>query len=251
MHPVEKLAFQLNATLKAQAKTVSKAWKTEARALLKESFELLSLNPPDEAALNLLEKRLNSQIAMANNAAIELTKTAKTPKPSHRKTEPNADLAPQKEQQTQDIKAEIDSVTAQAVPQTPSPIDLRDDKGEANDSVAHSSYVLEKPKDKPAKPSQDGEPQSIGYFEMVRVEIRQFFKINACLPERVLGRASAYAERHSEVLAQRIEAFIAVLSKSSEAETPTTDLRTGYREELIKDMPERGLVLHPKRKKKS
>lgn len=253
MHPLEKLASQLNTMLKTQAKAVSKAWKIEARILLKESFDLLGQTPPDDAALCLLEKRLNTHIVMANSPPVDLEKTPKTLGESAKIATTHADEL----RQTPDVKPDLHQDKRQDTLETQANLSTLKEEQEGEHKNAksvkknHHPEALRGNASTELAPAKDAETSLLGYFEMVHVGIRQFFKINACLPERVLARASANAERHSEVLAQRIEAFIAVLSKSTEIENPNTNLRSGYHEELLKDMPERGLVLHPKRKKKT
>ena len=94
------------------------------------------------------------------------------------------------------------------------------------------------------------EPEEVGLFDLIRVQIRCFFKINACVRPPYIGKFVQFADKFSEVREARIERFIRVLSKGDEEITMKTEVEVGYRDELITDMPEMGFVLHPKKKKK-
>ena len=93
-------------------------------------------------------------------------------------------------------------------------------------------------------------PEEVGLFDLIRVQIRCFFKINACVRPPYIGNFVRFADKFSEVREERIERFIRVLSKGDEEISMKTEVEVGYREELIPDMPEMGFVLHPKKKKK-
>ena len=94
------------------------------------------------------------------------------------------------------------------------------------------------------------EPEEVGLFDLIHVQIRCFFKINACVRPPYIGKFVQFADKFSEVREARIERFIRVLSKGDEEITMKTEVEVGYRDDLIKDMPEMGFVLHPKKKKK-
>ena len=85
---------------------------------------------------------------------------------------------------------------------------------------------------------------------MIHVQIRCFFKINACVRPPYIGKFVQFADKFSEVKEARIERFIRVLSKGDEEISMKTEVEVGYRDDLIPDMPEMGFVLHPKKKKK-
>ncbi len=95
------------------------------------------------------------------------------------------------------------------------------------------------------------EPPEIGYFDIVNVQVRQFFKINALVETYEIGGSVTFAEKYADAVDDRVEKFIAVLSKPDETIHFNDEVQVGYRDDLIKDMPDRNLVLHPKKKKKS
>lgn len=90
---------------------------------------------------------------------------------------------------------------------------------------------------------------SMGYFEMVSIKVRSFFCLRAFREPVRIARATSYAQNYADAVFARVDKFINVLSKGAAA--PSLDAYKGYGEELIKDMPERGLVLHPPKRKKS
>ncbi|MBQ8035452.1 MAG: hypothetical protein IJ268_00510 [Proteobacteria bacterium] len=93
-------------------------------------------------------------------------------------------------------------------------------------------------------------PEEAGLFDLIHVQIRCFFKINACVRPPYIGKFVQFADKFSEVKEARIERFIRVLSKGDEEISMKTEVEVGYRDDLIPDMPEMGFVLHPKKKKK-
>ena len=129
--------------------------------------------------------------------------------------------------------------------------------GEA-DSGEDAARIAEGESDAPEREITAGElvrqkaiePEEVGLFDLIRVQIRCFFKINACVRPPYIGKFVQFADKFSEVREARIERFIRVLSKGDEEITMKTEVEVGYRDELIKDMPEMGFVLHPKKKKK-
>lgn len=101
-------------------------------------------------------------------------------------------------------------------------------------------------KDAPA----ESVPEEAGLFDLIHVQIRCFFKINACVRPPYIGKFVQFADKFSEVKEARIERFIRVLSKGDEEISMKTEVEVGYHDDLIPDMPEMGFVLHPKKKKK-
>lgn len=91
----------------------------------------------------------------------------------------------------------------------------------------------------------------IGLFDLIRVSIRCFFKIRACVRPPFIGKFVDFAEKFAEIRQERIDRFIGVLSKGDEDFVAKTEVEVGYREDLLPDMPERGLVLHPKKKRRN
>lgn len=112
---------------------------------------------------------------------------------------------------------------------------------EAENPVAEGAV-----KDAPA----ESVPEEAGLFDLIHVQIRCFFKINACVRPPYIGKFVQFADKFSEVKEARIERFIRVLSKGDEEISMKTEVEVGYRDDLIPDMPEMGFVLHPKKKKK-
>ena len=117
----------------------------------------------------------------------------------------------------------------------------------AQDSGDTSSDTSEKPAFKPLRET----PPEVGYFDIVSIRIRQFFKFRALVETYEIGQTTTFAEKFCDAVEARIEKFIAVLSSPDDSASHfSTDVVTGYRDDLIKDMPDRDLVLHPKKKKK-
>jgi len=106
------------------------------------------------------------------------------------------------------------------------------------------------PNEKPVAKAKGEEPPEIGYFDIVNVQVRQFFKINALVETYEIGGSVSFAEKYADSVDDRVEKFIAVLSKPEATIQFNDEVQVGYRDDLIKDMPDRNLVLHPKKKKK-
>jgi hypothetical protein len=92
------------------------------------------------------------------------------------------------------------------------------------------------------------EPVNLGYFEMVSLKVREFFVLRACKEPIRVGAATNFAQNYADSVFERVDRFIRVLSK--DAAPINTEAYKGYRDELIKNMPERGLVLHPPKRKR-
>lgn len=131
-----------------------------------------------------------------------------------------------------------------------------DDNNTAQDTA---SAPAEQPNSLPAQPSTAErptcetreKPPEIGYFDIVHVQVRQAIRIHAAVKPVRIGRAGDMADLYAETVNARVERFIEVLSKPDSSIQFNSELTPGYEDELIENMPDRGLVLHPKKKKKS
>ena len=94
-------------------------------------------------------------------------------------------------------------------------------------------------------------PPEIGYFDIVNIQIRQAIIIEAAVKPVRIGHAGDIADEYAETVNTRVERFIEVLSKPDSSIQFNSELTPGYEDDLIENMPDRGLVLHPKKKKKS
>ncbi len=100
----------------------------------------------------------------------------------------------------------------------------------------------------PAKCADDAD--DVGLFDLIHVQIRCFFKIRACVRPPYIGQFVLFSERYGQDVQARVDRFLGVLSKGEDDFAAKTEVEVGYRDDLLPDMPERGLILYPKKKKK-
>lgn len=91
---------------------------------------------------------------------------------------------------------------------------------------------------------------SIGLFDLIHIEIRCLIKIRAVVRPPFIGKFVMFAEEFAQKRESRIEAFIAVLSPSTDELSNKMEIEVGYEDDLIPNMPGFDLVLHPKKKRR-
>lgn len=137
--------------------------------------------------------------------------------------------------------------------QSPTP-DVSVLESESNDNAfPSSSDAPPPPVEEPDVPKYYTKetPPEIGYFDIVNIQVRQAIIINAAVKPVRIGHAGDIADLYAETVNDRVERFIEVLSKPDSSIQFNSELTPGYEDDLIENMPDRGLVLHPKKKKKS
>ena len=137
--------------------------------------------------------------------------------------------------------------------QPPAP-DISFSGSEPNNTASSSSSDVPLPLvEEPAAPKYYTKetPPEIGYFDIVNIQVRQAIIMNAAVKPVRIGHAGDMADLYAETVNDRVERFIEVLSKPDSSIQFNSELTPGYEDDLIENMPDRGLVLHPKKKKKS
>ncbi|MCL2326142.1 MAG: hypothetical protein FWC40_06585 [Proteobacteria bacterium] len=218
-HPLERRAEALSEALRIRGKALGKSWRVQARALLSETFAAMHSAKTDEMLCAQLEQQLDQQIEAAR---------LKSPEEN-----PDNDLTVAQPQD--ELPQAMTSQTDEGSPDLP-----EIESPQATISQTNDSFTS--PSDLPAR---------MGYFDLVRIRIRCFFRLRACIEPLRIGGISDFAERYTDSVQRRIDRFIAVLSKNDAITSGDATVKPGYQEELIQNMPERGLVLHPKKKKRS
>lgn len=217
-HSLERRAEALSEALRVRGKTLGKSWRVRTRALLSETFAAMQSAKTDETLCAQLEQQIDQQIEAA------LLK-------DHAESSDNAHtLAQPQDEWTQAASQAKDTSPAQ-----PENESSQTTVSQANDTSMPLSDL----------------PARMGYFDLVRIRIRCFFRLRACIEPVRIGGISNFAERYTDSVQRRIDRFIAVLSKNDAIASGDPVVKPGYQEELIQNMPERGLVLHPKKKKRS
>ncbi|MBO4350896.1 MAG: hypothetical protein J6A01_08135 [Proteobacteria bacterium] len=239
INAVEKNAQELNKILRANGKTLGKAWRLRIRDLLAQTFAALNAKPLDGPLCLKLSEQIEAEIAAVKDGEpltetpAELTQAVQKKKPT-----PPAEMPAPKE------SARIANGNSAETPCI----------GEANNGAGETRIVEDKSGagESPVKHKKisDMQPEDVGLFDLIHIHIRCFFKIRACTRPPYIGKFVQFADRFSEVRQERIDKFIGVLSKGDEDFVAKTEVDVGYRDDLIPDMPEMGFVLHPKKKKK-
>ena len=273
---VEKNAQALNQILRTEGKKYGKLWRSRIRELLAQTFAALNAKPLDGALCLKLSEQIEAELKAIEEGTVDVEHGAEKQKKNKttlddkaegtHKTQNNAGnhaLPPKK------LEAE-DKTTASLKPNHDADAISNDDcarmaqshsaPGETRMAESHSGAGADAPEkeknDKSTGAQTADAPlckvpdDEIGLFDLIRVNIRCFFKINACVRPPYIGRFVRFADKFSEVVQTRIDKFIGVLDKGDEDFVAKTEVEIGYRDELIPDMPDMGLVLHPKKKKK-
>lgn len=266
---VEKNAQALNQLLRTEGKKYGKAWRSRIRELLAQTFAALNAKPLDGALCLRLSEQIESELQAIESGTVDTERGASksqavcvssavdeqhTREVCHQVSKEDLGMTERQgaERESGELQSEVENLAGARMPLVHSA------QGEPCMAEGHSGAGAQAP---------DGEGEcecesrsdvllrhvpadEVGLFDLIRVRIRCFFKINACVRPPYIGRFVRFADKFSEVVHARIDKFIGVLDKGDEDFVAKTEVEVGYRDELIPDMPDMGLVLHPKKKKK-
>ena len=242
---IEKSAQALNQILRERGKKYGKAWRQRVRALLGQTFAALNAKPLDGALCLRLQGQIEAELNAIQNDAVDTTTLPDVPesaaKPGNKAA---AEDASYKAAARMDAghsaagarigKANSDQGEPPMARKSASCDDLGDHRGAGD-----------------VPPVQKKSPDDgIGLFDLIRVQVRTFFTIRACVRPPYIGKFVTFADRYAEIVQERIDTFLNVLSKGDDALKTKVDVDVGYREDLLPDMPDRNLVLAPKKKKR-
>lgn len=244
---IEKNAQALNKILREDGKKYGKIWRQRIRSLLSQTFAALNAKPLDGALCLRLQSLIESELASIENETVDVETPAALPDEA-------ASAA-----KSRRISAE-DSVPAQSARMDEGHSAPRTRIGKANSGqgepriepmepkgiqMGENSGAGDVPPTIPAK--KNDEP---GLFDLIRIQIRTFFTLRACVRPPYIGKFVTFADRYAEIVQERIDKFLNVLSKGDDNFKTNMEVEVGYREDLLPDMPDRNLVLSPKRKKR-
>ena len=260
VNSVEKSAQKLNAYLRSHGKKQGKAWRLRVRSLLAQTFEALNAKPLNGALCLELAGKIEREIAaLEGGEPVETDDVVSEPLPSEARN------AGQEKEEAARIGA-ANSAAAERIETgrgAEAPAPSRDsDAGETRIERENTSddRQIQGEESAPAQadsvagdtsPAKEkNNPDEIGLFDLIHIQIRCFFKLNACIRPPYIGKFVRYADKYGEVVQARVDRFIKVLSKNEDEFAAKLEAEVGYDEDLLPDMPERGLVLHPRKKKK-
>lgn len=254
---VERNAQKLNNILREFGCALDKAWRTRVRTLLMQTYTAMNARPIDGALCRQLSDQIDAELAAIkpkidawtdpDNPCPPKTAVKKSSKlkSSHKIVYPPSNpincqqpITPGDPVQTPEKHSDIAPAFNHKT------IDSTADPESCADSLAQKYTANEIP----AKQTTLSD-NSIGLFDLIHVEIRCFFKIRACIRPPYIGKFVDFAEHFADVRETRIEAFINVLSKRTEFGFKS-DVEVGYEDDLLPNMPDLNLVLHPRRKKR-
>lgn len=275
---VEKNAQALNQILRTEGKKYGKLWRGRIRELLAQTFAALNAKPLDGALCLRLSDQIEAELKAIEDGTVDVERGAEKSKKTREKDAKfHAEIKPSDDSQIREDKkqtmtprgneaANVDT----AVHDVKDAADSMGNKDSARMAEGHSAQGepcmaeghngagaqapdetnSQKNTETADAPLRHVPADEVGLFDLIRVRIRCFFKINACVRPPYIGRFVRFADKFSEVVQSRIDKFIGVLDKGDEDLVAKTEVEVGYRDELIPDMPDMGLVLHPKKKKK-
>ena len=269
---IEKNALKLSQLLRDYGKVIDKERRKRTRALLAQTFEAMNARPLN----GTLCKQLSDQIEVELEQFQSLSE-----QPSE---EQNEDVPKQKRKKNKSENAqrlakalELTTPVAPKTVETTAPVEQRAPENSSEiDQSAHvvSAHVSLSPDGEDSAPvdaaattpdartaqdvdvatetSPDAQPKdnSPGLFDLIHVQIRCFIKIRAVQKPPYIGRFVMFSEKFADALETRIDKFINVLSNHSEDIGEKLQVERGYVDDLLPDMPDFNLILHPKRKKR-
>lgn len=246
VNAVERQAQKLNQILRTDGKRLGKSWRQSVRALLSQTFDALNAKPIDGALCQALATQIEAELARVEsgeNSVCEIKIPLCdefTENDSKKIRHSWVQDAVKSDEMSERMGVAHSSAQSSRIGQADS------DVGEARIGQADSDAGGEPPDNMGIE-----KDDAIGLFDLIRVQVRCFFILRACVKPPYIGLFVRRATRHAEATVGRIERFIAVLSKDDAKIAAKTEVELGYDDDLLKGMPERGLVLHPKKKKKS
>lgn len=262
---VEKNAIRLHKYLQERGKFFDKSWRQRIRKLLADTYEAMNAKPIDGNRCRAVSDQIEAELAVLDQMSFDdmpevsvkkssdksKTRTAKkraaqqSPSHSDDSSEPRVSTpSPAKADDSSSLEMVVDS----------SLLSTNGDVVEDCDEMAREAVV-----DSAADSRDDGVGQtntvadaadSIGLFDLIHVEIRCLIKIRAVVRPPFIGKFVEFAEDFAQKRESRIEAFIAVLSPSTDELSNKMEVEVGYDDDLIPNMPGFDLVLHPKKKKR-
>ncbi len=278
INAVEKHAQTLNQALRNQGKLYGKAWRLRIRDLLQQTFAAMNARPLDGELCKALDEKISAELEALENGTVEIA--SEEPKKEKRSKKKRSlddadeekpvlsggfdeDAAAGGAAETAEIVPEpvVETVeTAESEAQESSRMAAgQSDEGETRMAAGHSGAGDTSPETKTetdeiesesGEATTKAEDDSIGLFDLIHVEIRCFFKIRACVRPPYIGQFVTFSERYAADVQTRIDQFLGVLSKGDDEFAAKTEVDVGYRDDLLPNMPERGLILYPKKKKK-
>lgn len=259
--------------LRTDGKKYGKAWRSRIRELLSQTFAALNAKPLDGALCLRLSEQIEAELRAIEEGTIEVESSSNKIKKKRALVDEikgetkevcfsECDL----KENTRTIGGEKPRESVDFVEELSAGEDIlssrmaagHSEQGEPRMAEGHSGVGAQAPETEKTAAEVVANDASlrhvpadeIGLFDLIRVRIRCFFKINACVRPPYIGRFVRFADKFSEAVQSRIDKFIGVLDKGDEDFVARTEVEVGYRDELIPDMPDMGLVLHPKKKKK-
>ena len=280
---VEKQAQELNKLLRAKSKTLDKKTRVRIRGLLGETFAALEARPLDGQRCLALAAQIDREIAALKGEMVAEA-VAVSDGVGEASSREMVDVAPERvpEGEVATESAPGHAMAADAASDhgaaresrdgdVPGKVgaDASDEEGERmreahsepaariaeGDSAAEGEPRIPAGDSgagdaSPARPETPKEPEIRGFAEMIHLQIRCFVRVRACVQPAELGKVAKFSSRFSDGVQERVDKFLAVLSKGEDDFSAKVDVETGYQQDLLPNMPDRNLVLHQKLKKK-
>ena len=277
VNAIEKHAQALNQALRVNGKQFGKTWRLRIRDLLAQTFAAMNAKPLDGALCKSLDEKMEAELAAIENGTVAVESSDTDPKPKKKKASKASADSPTAATETEELPefkpaeqpATMPESVAMPEPEPVSEPAVSDDvQADPTDSVVpeaarmdegHSDAEGEPRMDEGHSGAGDASPDTdkktipvdeIGLFDLIHIEIRCFFTIRACVRPPYIGQFVTFSEQYADDVQARIDRFLGVLSKGEDDFAAKTDVEVGYRDDLLPNMPERGLILYPKKKKK-
>ena len=285
INAIEKHAQTLNQALRNQGKTYGKAWRLRIRDLLQQTFAAMNAKPLDGALCKSLDEKISAELEALENGTVVAVAEESASKPSKsekkKRSTAAADAAVAAGREIAPGKLEIAGVekTAEISEHREESVEPQvledagaarmaaghsDAEGEARMAAGHSDagdtspdteIMNETPQTESGNEAEETAKSEdaaaeVGLFDLIHVQIRCFFKIRACVRPPYIGQFVLFSERYGKDVQARVDRFLGVLSKGEDDFAAKTEVEVGYRDDLLPDMPERGLILYPKKEKK-
>lgn len=252
---VEKNAQKLNAYLRSHGKKQGKSWRLKIRALLSQTFEALNAKPIDGALCLELAGKIEREIASLESGEAKSEEDGGADYPSSELHESRVNNQKEAARIALGNSAASSRIAIGKSDEGETRVESK--QFETTALCLGESSTLTKPNPdsvagdtSPENPPKEKSAGEIGLFDLIHIQIRCFFKLNACTRPPYIGKFVRYADKYGEVVQERVNRFIRVLSKNEDEFAAKLETEVGYDEDLLPDMPERGLVLHPRKKKK-
>ncbi len=249
---VEKNAIRLHKYLQERGKFFDKSWRQRIRKLLADTYEAMNAKPIDGNRCRVVSDQIEAELAVLDQMSFD-----DMPEISVKKSSDKSKTRTTKKRAAQQSPSHSDDSSSSEMATDSSLLSTNGDRGEGGedcDEMAREAVV-----DSAVDSRDNGVGQtntvadaadSIGLFDLIHIEIRCFIKIRAVVRPPFIGKFVEFAEDFAQKRESRIEAFIAVLSPSTDELSNKMEVEVGYDDDLIPNMPGFDLVLHPKKKKR-